>query len=58
MSPNVRNRAGRATAFSNLYTIILAFAFCTVVATAVFVAYKCYSQYGTIFKLPKPPLWH
>ncbi|MFH1716150.1 MAG: hypothetical protein ABIF19_02265 [Planctomycetota bacterium] len=33
----------------NLYTVILALAFCAVLATAAFVAYKCYSQYGSIF---------
>ena len=36
---------------SNMYTVILAIAFCVVVATAAFVAYTCYTQYGTIFKI-------
>jgi hypothetical protein len=57
MSPNGRNRGGKIIASNNLYTIILALAFCIVLATAVFVAYKCHSQYGTIFRVPKPPLW-
>ena len=35
----------------NLYTVILALAFCAVFAAAVFVAYKCYAQYGTIFSV-------
>ena len=39
----------KPAASSNLYTIILVFSFCIVVATAALVAYKCYSQYGTIF---------
>jgi len=46
MSPN-----GRKTAFNNLYTAILALATGVVCATAVFVAVKCLSDYGTIFKI-------
>jgi len=52
MSPDGRNRPGKLIASSNLYTAILALSFCVVLATAVFVAYKCYLQYGTIFKIP------
>ena len=52
MSPNVRNRGGRITASDSLYTVILALAFGIVLATAAFVAYKCYFQYETIFKIP------
>jgi len=52
MSPNGQNRGGKTAVFSNLYTIILALAFGVVVATASFVAYKCYFQYDTIFKIP------
>ncbi len=39
----------KPVASNNLYTVILVFSFCIVVATAALVAYKCYSQYGTIF---------
>jgi len=52
MSPDGQTGGGKVTAPNNLYTIILALAFCAVVATAAFVAYKCYFQYETIFKIP------
>ena len=52
MSPNRQKRGGKIIAYSNLYTVILALAFAIVLATAVFVAYKCYFQYGTIYKIP------
>ncbi len=52
MSPDGQTRAGKMVAANNLYTIILALAFCIVLATAVLVAYKCYAQYGTLFKIP------
>ena len=48
MSPNRKKTA----APNNLYTVILALAFCIVLATAALVAYKCHMQYGTIFKIP------
>jgi hypothetical protein len=49
MSPDT----GRTVpASDNLYTVILALAFCVVLATATFVAYECYFQYGTVFKIP------
>jgi len=51
MSPVVQSRAKKITAADNLYTVILAVAFFSVLATAVFVAYQCYAQYGTIFKI-------
>ncbi len=52
MSPTGQNRAGKVFAANNIYTVILAFAFCTVLATAALVAYRCYTQYGTFFKIP------
>jgi hypothetical protein len=52
MSPNRRIRGGKVIAADNLYTVILGIAFCVVLATAAFVAYKCYFQYETIFKVP------
>jgi len=52
MSPNGQSRGKKLTVPDNLYTIILALAFCAVLATAGFVAYQCYTQYGTIFKIP------
>jgi hypothetical protein len=52
MSPDGQRRSARALASNNLYTVILALAFCVVLATAALVAYKCYFQYDTIFKIP------
>jgi len=52
MSPNGQNRGRKITVPSNLYTVILALAVGVVLATAAFVAYKCYLQYGTFFKIP------
>ncbi len=52
MSPDGHSPGGKATASSNLYTVILALALGVVVVTAVFVACKCYFQYNTIFKIP------
>ena len=52
MSPKGQRQGTKEAAPNNLYTIILALAFCLVLATAALVAYKCYFQYGTIFKVP------
>ncbi len=52
MSPNRQIRGGKVIAIDNLYTVILALAFCVVLATAAFVTYKCYFQYETIFNIP------
>ena len=51
MSPVAQSRGKKITAADNLYTVILAVAFCVVLATAAFVAYQCYTQYETIFKI-------
>ena len=53
MSPAGRSRVGKVSADDNIYTAILALVCGVVLATAVFVAYKCYSQYDTIFKAPQ-----
>ena len=37
---------------SNLYTAILALAFCVVLATLTLVVLKCFFQYETIFQVP------
>ena len=52
MSPDGQTRGRKPVASDNLYTVILALAFCAVLATAALVAYRCYFQYGTIFKIP------
>lgn len=46
----IENKNIRA-AQSNVYTALLAFACAAVLATSAFVAYVCYSQYETIFKV-------
>ena len=46
MSPNRRR-----IAVNNLYTALLALATFAVAATAIFVAVKCLSDYGTIFRV-------
>ncbi len=51
MSPAVSSRGKKITAPDNIYTVMLAMAFCAVLATAIFVAYQCYTQYETIFKI-------
>jgi hypothetical protein len=49
MSPEKQASSGKVRIKSNAYTTILAFAFCVVLASAVFVALRCYGQYGKIF---------
>jgi len=52
MSPNGQTQPKKAAPSDNIYTVILTVAFFVVLATAAFVAYKCYSHYGTIYKIP------
>ena len=52
MSPEGQLRIEKPAPMSNIYTILLALAFGVVLATAAFVAYKCYFQYNTLFKIP------
>lgn len=52
MSADAQGRKGRIVVSDNLYTVILALACGVVLATAAFVGYKCYFQYGTIFTVP------
>jgi len=55
MSPNGQARGKNTTIPDNVYTIILALAFCAVLATAVFVAIKCMQycdSFMEIFKVP------
>jgi uncharacterized membrane protein (DUF4010 family) len=53
MSPVVPSRGRKISVPDNLYTVILAMAFCAVLATAAYVAYQCYSQYETLFTIPQ-----
>ncbi len=56
MSPNGQARGKKATVSDNVYTIILALAFCAVLATAVFVTIKCMPYHDSFidifFKVP------
>ncbi len=52
MSPNGQAPSVKPVASSNIYTVVLAIALGVVLATAALVAYKCYLQYGTFFKIP------
>jgi hypothetical protein len=51
MSP-AKSRGAKVAVSSNLYTALLALGVGIVLATAAFVAYMCYFQYGTIWKIP------
>ncbi len=51
MSPIMQAQDKRRSATDNLYTVVLAMAFLVVLATAGFVAYMCYTQYESIFKI-------
>jgi len=52
MSADVRARNRKAAGANNLYTVVLGLAFAIVLATTALVAYTCYFQYGTVFKVP------
>ena len=52
MSPEAQIRSAKPAAMSNLYTALLAVAFVVVLATAAFVAVRCYFYYETLFKIP------
>ena len=52
MSPEAQIRGGKVVASNNLYTVIIGIALFAVVATAAFVAIKCYFQYDVIFNIP------
>jgi hypothetical protein len=52
MSPDDKMRPTGVSAPNNLYTVILALVFVVVLVTAALVSFKCYSQYGVIFKAP------
>ena len=43
-----------SNAMSDVYTAMLALASGVVLATAIFVAFQCYSQYETVFKIVGP----
>jgi hypothetical protein len=41
-------------AVSNAYTVYIALALGVVIASAVYIAHVCYTQYGTLFKVVGP----
>ena len=41
----------KQAATSDVYTAILAIAMCATFATAAYIAYACYTNFGTIFKI-------
>ena len=47
-------RGGKGFAVNNAYTVYLALALGVVIASAAYVAYTCYTQYSTIFKVVGP----
>ena len=53
MSPAVQSRAKKISVPDNLYTVVLAMAFCAVLATAAYVTYQCFTQYETLFTIPQ-----
>jgi len=53
MSPNGKKRTNRLPLSDDLYCALLALAAGVVIATAAYVAVKCYSQYDTVFGAPK-----
>ena len=53
MSPAVQSRGKKISVPDNVYTVILALAFCAVLATAAYVAFKCNAQYETLFTIPQ-----
>jgi len=52
MSPMPQSRTAKTGVPNNLYTAILAVAVGVVLATAAYVTFACYTQYGTIFGMP------
>ena len=52
MSPDGQIPVQKPVLMDNIYTAMLALALAAVAATVVFVACKCYFQYGTFFKIP------
>ncbi len=47
----LQTNGGKIKAPNNLYTVLLALACAAIAATAGFVAYKCWFDYETLFKI-------
>jgi biopolymer transport protein ExbB/TolQ len=52
MSPEGQLGGSKPAIASNIYTVLVAAVFGLLLATAAFVAYKCFFDYGTLFKIP------
>jgi len=52
MSPNGQLPGRKVVPANNIFTLLLAVACGLVLAATLVVAYMCYIQYGTIFKIP------
>jgi hypothetical protein len=52
MSPNGQAPGRKISTRDNIYTALLAVSVAMVLLSAIFVVYKCYAQYETIFKIP------
>jgi hypothetical protein len=53
MGADKANRGRKVNTSSNVYTAMLALALGAVCATAALVAFKCFVQYGTIFRIAR-----
>lgn len=53
MNPSAPSTARRVLASSNVYTAFLGVTLGILVASAALVAFKCLSQYGTLFSIPQ-----
>ena len=53
MSADKANRGSKAGISSNVYTAMLALALGAVCATCALVAFKCFIQYETIFRIAR-----
>jgi hypothetical protein len=49
MSPDNNPKPGRLASFSDVYTGLLALTFVVVLSTAIYLAIKCTTEYGSIF---------
>jgi hypothetical protein len=52
MSPIGQIRGTKVSIPNTVYTAIIAVALAVVLTTAAFAAFKCFTQYGTIFTTP------
>ncbi len=54
MSPEINPGSRKMDAFSDVYTALLALTFVVILSTAVYLAIKCATEYGSIFGIAKP----